>query len=175
MARKILNHRIRKLAHGVLGLDVETYRAIVASIAEKSEGHITRCTDDEAYLVLLSLERMAAGGKDATSVTVKNARQHRHIAKLGYLLGWSWKDLARFCHHQTGKNSTRQCNAGELSNVILGLIKIIDDRIDKGAIRLSDAELAEYHHYTKLHRTQNTKPETPNSSPEAPCQVGSSL
>jgi hypothetical protein len=166
MDRKQLNHRIRKLAHGVLGLDVETYRTIVSSIAENSEGHLTRCTDDEAYLVLLALDRMVAGGKDATSVIVKNPRQQKFIARLMDYLGWAWKDTARFCFHQTGKASTRQCSAGELSKVIIGMIRIIDDRIEKKLILLTPAELSDYQRYTKLHRTTN-------SSAEATCQVGS--
>jgi hypothetical protein len=150
--RKQLNHRIRKLAHGALGLDVETYRTIVAAIAEKSEGHITRCTDDEANLVMLALERMAAGGVGATSVTLKNQRQQKFIARLMDYLGWTWRDTAGFCFHQTGKRSTRQCSAGELSKIVIGMIAIIDHRINREQIKLTPDQLAEYHRYTKLHR-----------------------
>ncbi len=171
--RKKLNQRVGALAFGRLKLDEETYRMIVASIDEKSEGHLTRCSDENAGLILLALERMAAGGKDATSVIVKNPRQHRFIARLMDYLGWTWKDTARFCFHQTGKHSTKACDAKDLSKIVLGMIRIIDDRIEKGVIRLSADELAEYHHHTRLERTRNSKPETQNSQAEVSCPSGS--
>ena len=160
--RKKLNQRIGALAFGRLGLDTETYRTIVASIDDKSEGHLTRCSDEDARLILLALDRMAAGGRDATTVVVKNPRQQKFIARLMDHLGWTWKDTAGFCKHQTGKRSTKLCNAGELSKVILGMIRIIDDRIEKGILILTPAEFAEYQHHTSLHRN-------PQSQPEAPC------
>lgn len=168
--RKKLNQRVGALAFGRLGLDMEIYRTIVASMDEKSEGHLTRCTDENAQLILLALDRMAAGGKGATTVVVKNPGQQKFIARLMDYLGWSWKDTARFCKHQTGKRSTKACNAGEMTKIIIGMIRIIDDRIEKHILLLTPKEFADYQHHTRLHRTQNSEPETRNSQPEAPCR-----
>ena len=125
--RKNLNHQVRKLAHGILGLDVETYRTIVSTIDEKSEGHITRCDDEHANLVLLQLQAMVSRrGTPGQSIVVANARQQRQIAKLMDFLRWDWKTTAHFCYHQTGKRSTKSCDAKELSKVIMGMVRIID-------------------------------------------------
>jgi len=162
-----------------LSLDDDTYRTVLDAIAGKQS--CVDLNDEDLNLAMLALERMAAGGRDATSTVQKNARQHRFIARLMDFLGWDWKTTAQFCRHQTGKSSTRQCSAGELSKVIMGMIRIIDDRIEKKLIFLTPAELSDYQRYTKLHRTQNLKletrnlkPETLTLPPEAPCQVGSS-
>lgn len=149
--RKNLNHRVRKLVHGMLGLDLETYRTIVVSIDEKSEGHITRCDDEHANLVLLQLQAML-DRRPQPATTVRNGRQQRQIARLMQYLHWDWTVTAKFCHHQTGKKSTRLCDAKELSKVILGMVRIIDADIEKGKIKLSPQELAEYQKYTKWHR-----------------------
>jgi hypothetical protein len=165
--RKKLNQRVGALAFGRLKLDEETYRMIVSSIDEQSEGHLTRCNDENANLVLLALERMVSGGAiGATSVTLKNQRQQKFIARLMDYLGWTWKDTARFCLHQTGKRSTKDCNAGELSKVIIGLIRIIDDRIAKGLLKLSPDQSDGYHRHTKLER-QKDESSTPTGERSA--------
>lgn len=149
--RKKLNQRIGAIVHGKLKLDEETYRTIVSCIDEKSEGHITRCDDEHANLVLLALQKMVER-PGMTSVTLKNQQQQKFIARLMDYLGWDWKHTAEFCWHQTGRKSTRACSAGELSKIIIGMIRIIDERIEKGVICLSKQELETYHRYTRLHR-----------------------
>lgn len=163
--RKRLNQRIGALAFGRLKLDKETYRSIVAAIDEKSDGHLTRCDDENANLVLLALERMLSGGAmPATSVTLKNQRQQKFIARLMDYLGWTWKDTARFCLHQTGKSTTRACDAKDLSKIVIGMIRIIDERIERGQIMLTPEQLAEYHRHTKLDRPANQPKEVPCQS-----------
>jgi phage gp16-like protein len=133
-----------------LALDDEIYHVILDSVAGK-----TSCKDigdEDLKLAMLALERMVAGGKDGTSVTKKNVRQHRFIARLMDYLGWTWKQTARFCHHQTGKRSTRSCDAGELSKIIIGMIRIIDEDVEKGRLKLTETQMADYQRYTKLHR-----------------------
>lgn len=158
MTRKDLNHQVRKLAHGVLGLDVEAYRTIVACVYEKSEGHITRCDDEHANLVLLQLQAMVERQRLGGSSTVtKNASAQRKIAKLGFLLGWSWKDIAGFCYKETGKRSTRDCNANELAKVVNGMIRVINYYLEKNRIKMSPEEKAEFERYTVKSKT--TEPE----------------
>lgn len=149
--RKKLNQRIGAIVHGKLKLDEEMYRMIVSCIDEKSEGHVTRCDDEHANLVLLALQKMMERS-GSTSATIKNQQQQKFIARLMDYLGWDWKHTSEFCSHQTGRKSTRACNASELSKIIIGMIRIIDERIDKGIICLSEQELIVYRRYTRLHR-----------------------
>lgn len=151
--RRQLNQRVGALAFGRLKFDKEMYRTIVSSIDAKSEGHLTRCSDEHANLVKLALERLVERGRvGATSTVQTNPGQHRFIARLMDYLGWSWNDTARFCFRQTGKDNTRKCDARDLSKVVIGMIRIIDDKISKGKIRLLPTELEEYRKHTRLHR-----------------------
>jgi hypothetical protein len=151
MNRTELNRKIRAIAHGVLHLDEESYRQVVLNVDFNSQGHITRCDIEHANLVLLVLRRMVEKRKirrDSTSFP-SNFRQHKFIARLMQYLGWTWKDTAAFCLRQTGKRSTKACTAAELSKVILGLIGIINGKIEKGEITLSEAEMFAYRKHTK--------------------------
>lgn len=148
MDRKELNRKIGALAHGRLKLEGEMYRTIVASIDPKSEGHVTRCDDEHANLVLIALRRIA----EKNPPEQKNVKQHKFIARLMDHLNWKWKNTADFCKHQTGKNSTRACNALELSKIINGMIAIIDQDIASGKLQLSPKQLEDYQRHTKRHR-----------------------
>ncbi len=152
MTRPQLNHTVRKLAHGVLGLDEETYREIVRNIDAKSGGHISRCDDEMANLVLLTL-RHAADARRGVSHTpkIQNEHQQRKIAKLGFLLGWSWHDIARFCFKQTGNRSTKQCNPKDLSKCVNGMVNIINGKLADGSLTLGHADLAAFLKYTQQH------------------------
>ncbi len=150
--RRRLNQKVGALAFGKLKLDEEIYRTIVASIDPKSGGHLTRCDDEHANLVKMHLESMLRSGATGISTTQVNSGQHRFIARLMDYLGWSWNDTARFCFRQTGKKNTRLCDARDLSRVIIGMIRTIDDRIEKGKIKLLPQELEEYRKHTRLHR-----------------------
>jgi len=145
--RKRLNRRIGYLRNAVLKLDEETYRTIVSSIDEKSGGYLRNCDDEHANLILLTLQRLTAQSNNDRRSGSQDAQ--RKIAKLGYLLGWSWRDIARFCEKETGKSSTRSCSSKELTKVINGMIAVIDYQLEKGILRLSPETLKQYYRYTK--------------------------
>ncbi len=151
MIRSELNRSIGALAYGRLKLDEETYRTLVASIDPKSEGHVTRCDDEHANLVLLTLRQIASNNP----VGQKNARQHKFIARLMDHLKWNWTDTAKFCHRQTGKKTTRACNAFELTKIVNGMIALIDRDIASGKLQLSPEQLSAYERHTKRHRRMN--------------------
>ena len=146
MLRKELNRKIGALAFGRLKLSEDIYRQIVVSIDTKSEGHVTRCDDESANLVLIALRRLAE------KTPQKNVKQQRFIARLMDHLKWNWNQTAAFCKKQTGKNSTRDCTALELTKVINGMVAIIDGNIAAGTLQLSPAQLSEYQRYTKKNR-----------------------
>lgn len=153
--RKKLNHDIRAIAHGVLGIDEDLYRQIVSSVDPKSGGHITRCGDEEANLVYMHLRKMKTN-------VIKSApnSQNKLIARLMDILGWRWSDTAGFCHRITGHRTTKLCNAAELSKVIRGMIGVIDYDLEKGKIQMTHTEKFEYERHTKSHRTLQIKKET---------------
>lgn len=150
MTRNKLIQRIHVLKRD-LALDDDMYRTVLQSIAGKSS--CTELDEEELNLVCLALDRMAATRRLSTSMLTTNAGQHRFIARLMDHLGWSWRDTSRFCKHQTGKVSTKQCNARELSKLIIGMIRTIDYRIEKGMLKMSPHELDEYRRHTRLHRS----------------------
>lgn len=157
--RKKLNQRVGYLRNAILRLDEETYRTIVASIDEKSGGYLRNCDDEHANLVLLTLQRMAEQGGRRE---IANAKQHRQIARLMQFLRWDWKATAKFCRHQTGKHTTRQCNSAELSKIIIGMVRIIDAEIESGRLLLTENELREYREHTPCgigRRSQQSKEE----------------
>jgi hypothetical protein len=148
MLRKELNKKIGALAFGRLRLSEDIYRQIVVSIDPKSEGHVTRCDDESANLVLIALRRFA----EKNPLVQTNVKQHRFIARLMDYLRWNWQDTAVFCHRQTGKKSTRECTAVELTKIVNGMVAIIDGNIASGKLQLSPTELEEYHRHTKKNR-----------------------
>jgi len=157
MNRNRIIARIHALKRN-LRLDDEIYHVILGSIAGK-----TSCRDlgdEELNLAMLAFERMASSGGaiGATSLVKVNQKQHRRIAKLGYILGWTWKDLAGFCKRQTGKRSTRACSATELNKIINGLVAVIDGDIEKGRLKLSPEKFEEYRRYTKTQRRMTDEP-----------------
>lgn len=146
MTRKELNRKIGALAFGRLKLSEDIYRQIVVSIDSKSEGHVTKCDDESANLVLIALRRLAE------KTPAKNVKQQRFIARLMDHLKWNWKQTAAFCKKQTGKHSTRDCTALELTKIVNGMVAIIDGNIGDGTLQLSPAQLSEYKRYTKRNR-----------------------
>lgn len=132
-----------------LGMVDDDYRLVLYNISEK-----TSCRDialEELNLIAISLSKI----KDNTGLTSKvvtNGPQHRQIARLMGILGWAWKDTAKFCLRVTGKNSTRACSTTELSYVIRGLIGVIDSKLKRGEIKMSDTELLNYREHTNNHR-----------------------
>lgn len=149
MTRKQLNHNIRALAHGTLGLTEDEYRTIAAAVDPRSEGHITKCDDEHANLVYMRLKKMASTSQSQTHA---QERQHRMIARLMEYLRWTWGDTASFCLRVTGHRTTKQCSAAELSKVIRGMVSIIDQDVEKGKIQLTHTEKFEYERHVKHHR-----------------------
>jgi hypothetical protein len=149
MTLKQLNHKVRALAHGTLGLTEDEYRTIVAAVDPRSDGHITHCGDEEANLVLLQLRRML----DVSGRRGSRARsQEKMIARLMEYLRWNWQDTAHFCYKITKHRTTRLCNAAELSKVIRGLVAIIDHDLELGKITMTEVERVEYERHVKHHR-----------------------
>ena len=153
MNRKQLNHDVRALVHGVLGLNEDEYRLIVYNVYPKSNGHITGCDDEHANLVLLQLRKMASSVQRTTAGPDKNVPQQKLIARLMDILGWKWSDTAAYCLKITGHRTTKLCNAGELSKVIRGMIGTIDHHLNNRKIVMTPAQRAEYDRHTKRHRT----------------------
>jgi hypothetical protein len=153
MTRKELNHNIRALAHGILGLDEDTYRIIVENLTGKR--HITQCDDEEANLVYLALKKMR-DNQGTYRRRKTNPDQHRMIAKLGYILKWTWEDIAHFCLREVKKNSTRSCNASELSKVIRGMIGVIDYKLQHKLLEMNHTERFNYLQFTKHHRDMDS-------------------
>lgn len=156
IARKQLNHRVRAMAHGRLKLDEESYRDIVRAVDQKSDGHISRCDDEHANLVLKVLERMLERNPQGTSSQkIANEHQQKLIARLMYCLGWNWGQTSFFCERQTGKKSTRDCSAKELSKVILGMIRIVESDIKRGRTSLTAKEIEDFRSHTRQYRSSS--------------------
>jgi len=170
VTRNKLIQRIHVLKRD-LGLDDDTYRTVLDSVAGKAS--CRDLEDEDLNLVLLALEKMSRGTNGATSVTLRNQRQHRFLARLMQYLNWDWKATARFCLHQTGRRSTRSCNAGELSKVIIGMIRLIDQDIDQRRLILTDDQLSEYHRYTKIipYYTRDSRPPARSDGPARTTQL----
>jgi phage gp16-like protein len=150
MTRSTLIKRIHVLKRD-LNLDDDTYRSILASIADGK----TSCKDiDLEYLnlVYIALERLAQ--KMVQSRITRNDRLQKKIAKLGYLLGWNWQAIANFIKRETGGRhiSTRSCNALELTKVINGMVSIIDDRLSTGELKLSEKDIKDFLKNTQTHK-----------------------
>jgi hypothetical protein len=142
-SRNSLIQRIHVLKRDLL-LDDDTYRSILQSICGKDS-----CADiDDEYLNLIKqqLEGMLARMRAGRSIVFKNAKEHAKIAKLGYLLGWSWFDIAHFVKKETqGRRiSTRSCDASELQKVINGMIALINDRLAAGKLTLAHRDLEDF-------------------------------
>jgi hypothetical protein len=145
--RNALIQRIHVLKHDLL-LDDETYKTILASCSNGK----TSCRDiDDEFLNLIKqqLEGMLSRVRAGSSLKLTNAREHAKISKLGYLLGWSWNDIAGFCFKETGKKSTHQCNAAELGKIINGMIALINDGLSTGKIKLILPDLKSFLKYTQ--------------------------
>ena len=128
-----------------LSLSDETYRTALRAVT----GHES-CKDlsqEELNLFYLALQKMKDNRGSAGKV-VTNGQQQRMIAKLGYILKWDWKSIAKFVERTINKKSTRGCSAAELSKVILGMIGVIDYKISKGEITLSHTERLDYLSHT---------------------------
>lgn len=151
MTRRELNHSIRALANGRLGLDEEEYRSVVHSITGKR--HITGCNDEEANLVLLAFRKMRDNVGTGTPVQ-KNVAQQKFIARLMQCLGWDWKATAAFCLKVTGKRSTKACNAAELSKIIRGMIAVIDHHVASGKISMTHTQKFNYERHVQHQRTE---------------------
>lgn len=144
--RKKLNHAVRALAHGTLGLTDDEYRCIVYSVDPKSNGHITHCDDEYANLIYMQLKRMAAGGG-----STQNLQQQKMIARLMDYLHWTWANTAHFCYKITGHRTTRMCSSSELSKVIRGMVAIINHDLQNGKLIMSDMERLEFEKHTKTY------------------------
>ncbi len=151
--RRKLNQRAVAMAKR-LGLDEDMYRQMILNIEPRSGGHITRCDDEQANLVVLALQRALDRHRTGTTTrrAVPNERQHRQIARLMDFLGWHWGNTARFVRQQTGKRSTFQCTPHELSIVIRGMVAIIDGDLKLGKLKLSDKNLQDYLEHTRKFR-----------------------
>lgn len=149
MTRKDLNRRIGKLAFGILKLPEETYRSIVLSIDEKSGGYLRNCSDESAHLILLAVQQMA--NKDRFHRMEARSKAERKIAKLGYLLKWSWADIAGFVEREVGKRSTRSCTPTELAKIVNGMVATINDRLARGLLQLSQTDLHGFLKHTQSH------------------------
>lgn len=150
MTRNSLIRRIHVLKRE-LALDDETYRTILESISGKRS--CSEIDDEYVNLVLKSLEGQAS--KVRQTRVQANVRLQRKIARLGYILKWSWRDIAGFCFKETGKRSTQSCSAAELNKVVNGMIAVTDDRLDEGLIVLSPTQLDDYLRHTHRRRVNN--------------------
>jgi len=149
--RNSLIQRIHVLKRD-LGLSDDTYRTILESISGK-----TSCKDiDLEYLNLVKQALEGQLQKLGSSTRTKNAKEHRKIAKLGFLLGWSWFDIAHFVQRETqGRRiSTRSCTGEELSKVINGMVALINDGIATGKITLEHKDLQDFLRYTQSHKQE---------------------
>ena len=149
--RRKLNQRAVAMSRA-LGLDQDVYRQMILNVAPRSEGHITRCDDEDANLVVMALRKALDRRSEAHTQSPKprtHEHQHRQIAKLMDYLGWHWGNTAKFVRQQTGKNNTFQCSSHELSIVIRGMVAIIDGDLRSGKLKPSDKELQEYLEHTK--------------------------
>ena len=159
-SRKRLNHQIRAFAHGTLKIDEDAYRQVIRDVTTGKE-HITKCTDQEAELVLTALRRFHEGrfgspamglpGRPSTPDGLK--RQHKMLPRLMALLRWDWRATARFCFKVTGHNRTDKCNAAELAKVIAGMVQIVEHDLAAGKITMTDAELQEFRSHTQSSRS----------------------
>lgn len=147
MNRNTLIGRIHQLKKSLL-LDDETYRTILASCANGE----TSCREiDDEYLNLIKqqMENMLGRMRAGSSLKLTNAAEHRKIAKLGYLLKWSWNDIAGFCFKEVKKKSTQSCTAAELGKIINGMIALINDGLTNGKIVLVHRDLQDFIKYTQ--------------------------
>ncbi|MGD0591065.1 MAG: phage protein GemA/Gp16 family protein [Bacteroidota bacterium] len=144
--RNFLIQRIHVLKRD-LSLDDETYRTILRSISGKES-----CADiDDEYLNLIKqqLESVQQRRQLGSSLKLKNENEHRKIAKLGFLLGWSWHDIAGFCFKQTGKRSTHTCDNLGLRKIISGMTNIINDKLADGSLKLAHKDLEIFLRHTQ--------------------------
>ena len=156
MTRTEINRKIGVLVHAVLKLDEEYYRQIVNSIDPASGGYVRNIKDEEAAnIVLLHLQQLA-DKRPSTHEEKKHERQENFIPVLMELLGWNWSNVSSFIYKVTQKHHhTSKCDTKQLSDVIRGMIAIIDHDIEKGKLVLTEERKKKYHLYTKNHRLQN--------------------
>jgi hypothetical protein len=136
-------HQLKSL----LCLDEDTYRTILASCSNGK----TSCKEiDDEYLNLIKQSLEGQLQKQGTPAP-KHAKEHGKIAKLGYLLCWSWFDIAHFVQRQTEgrKISTQSCDAQELQKVINGMTAMINDGLASGSLKLNSRDLKEFLRYTQ--------------------------
>ena len=170
-SRKQLNHHIRAFAHGTIGLDEEQYRGVIRDVTSSKE-HITKCTDQEAELVLTALRRFHEGrfgnpgsssglpGRPSTPDGLK--RQHKILPRLMALLRWDWRATARFCFKITGHKRTDKCTAAELAKVVAGMVQIVEHDIAAGKITMSEQELQEFRSHTQPHLKERSSTWNPS-------------
>jgi hypothetical protein len=130
-----------------LALDDETYRTVLETIAGKRS-----CRDiDDEYLNLIcqALEGQLRKRMLGKSSHNTNTQLQAKISKLGYLLGWSWPEIARFCERINHKRSTKSCTAVELEKIVLGMTAIINSRLAAGELILSHKDLSEFLRHTQ--------------------------
>jgi phage gp16-like protein len=150
MDRNSIIKRIHVLKRD-LDLDEDTYGDVLGAISDGRTSCV-QLDEEELNLVRIALERQLAGRQSGTSTTRKNAKQQDRIAKLGFLLQWSWRDIAGFCEKQTGKRSTRSCNASQLTKVINGMVQVINDKLAAGTLTLPHSDLQKFLDLTQSHR-----------------------
>ena len=151
-SRSFLIQRIHVLKRDLM-LSDENYKIILESISGKFS-----CADiDDEYLNIIKqqmegmFDRMHAG----SSLKLTNAQEHKKIAKLGYLLGWNWNDIAGFCFKEVKKKSTQSCTAAELGKIINGMIALINDGLATGKITLVHRDLEDFLKYTQSQNRQS--------------------
>ena len=158
MTRNITIGRIHQLKTQ-LCLDEETYRTILASCSNGK----TSCRDiDDEYLNLIkqALENLLAKQQHGAPGQNKNAREQAKIAKLGFMLGWSWHDIAGFVKRETEgrKVSTRSCDKVELGKIINGMVALINDGLTTGKITLGHKDLQDFLKYTQAGQHTHQSP-----------------
>ena len=172
--RKRLNHQIRAFAHGMIGLDEDAYRRVIRDVTTDKE-NITKCTDQEAELVLTALRRVHEGrfgspgpsglpGRPSTRNVVPCGleRQHKILPRLMALLRWDWRATARFCFKITGHKRTDKCTAAELAKVVAGMVQIVEHDIAAGKITMSEQELQEFRSHTQPHLKERSSTWNPS-------------
>lgn len=148
MNRNALIQRIHVLKRD-LSLGDETYRTILRSIS----GEESCAVIDDEYLNLIKqqLESLQQKQQHGAPGQNKNTRENAKIAKLGFMLGWSWHDIAGFVKRETQgrKISTRSCDKYELQKIINGMIALINDGLTKGTLKLAHPDLQAFLKYTQ--------------------------
>ena len=149
MTRNTLIQRIHTLKRD-LAFNDDTYRSVLESITGKRS-----CRDiDDEYLNLVYQTLNSQFQKTIQTRVRKNVQLQKKISKLGYLLNWNWTRISEFCQQQIGKKSTQSCSAAELNKIINGMIAVIDDKLAKNELKLSQKDLQDFLYYTQRHKSK---------------------